>query len=97
MSLCSLPESSYVSFFGIGSYVPITSSGLLLRAVLFSKEHQVSMSNNAVRLGEGLPCVGDDDIVEGLVDAAEAREADFDDHLSLSVIFGMSSRGRTSG
>lgn len=34
MSLCSFPEVSYVSFFGMGSYVPMTSRGLLFRAVL---------------------------------------------------------------
>lgn len=34
ISLCSLPDSSYESFFGMGSYVPMTSSGFEFRAVL---------------------------------------------------------------
>lgn len=34
MSLCSLPDSSYESFLGMGSYVPMTSSGFEFRAVL---------------------------------------------------------------
>lgn len=34
MSLCSFPDVSYESFLGIGSYVPMTSRGLLFRAVL---------------------------------------------------------------
>ena len=59
--------------------VPRTSSGLLLRAVL------ASVSGGACGWGTGVrerkvPCVCDYDVVEGLVPAAEAREADFDDH-----------------
>lgn len=38
MSLCCLPDVSYESFLGTGSYVPITSRGLLFRAVLWSKK-----------------------------------------------------------
>lgn len=34
MFLCSFPDVSYDVFLGTGSYVPITSSGLLFRAVL---------------------------------------------------------------
>lgn len=34
ISLCSFPDVSYESFFGIGSYVPMTSRGLLFLAVL---------------------------------------------------------------
>lgn len=34
MSLCSFPDSSYESFLGMGSYVPMTSSGFEFRAVL---------------------------------------------------------------
>lgn len=35
MSLCSLPEPSNWSGLGMGSYVPMTSRGLELRAVLW--------------------------------------------------------------
>lgn len=38
MSLCCLPDVSYESFLGTGSYVPITSRGLLFRAVLWPKK-----------------------------------------------------------
>ena len=34
----------------------------------------------------GLPRMGDDDVVKGLVDAAETREADFDYHCGCVVV-----------
>jgi hypothetical protein len=64
----------------MGSYVPMTSRGRELRAVL---GWSLSVSGRNWRCCGwriGLPGVGDDDVVEGGVSAPEAGEADFDDH-----------------
>lgn len=52
MSLCSLPDSSYESFLGIGSYVPMTSSGFEFRAVLERAKCSQRMGSLVVATGE---------------------------------------------
>ena len=43
---------------------------------------------------EGVPGVGDDDVVEGCVALAKAREADFEDHLVVRQAAARSMPGR---
>lgn len=48
---------------------------------------KVSVVCSNCRGGTGyVPCVGDDDVVKGFVDAAEAREADFDNHCGVGGV-----------
>lgn len=62
----------------------MTSSGRLLRAVLERELDDVSVSRPRGEIGGwSIPCVGDDNVVEGRVGAAEARESNLDDHLGL--------------
>lgn len=68
--------------------MPRTSRGREFLAVLyFAKVSERSGRGQHNRGGRMVcvPSVGDDDVVEWGVSAAEARETDFDDHVGIGV------------
>jgi len=82
--LCTFPLVSYDVFLGKGSYVPITSRGLLFRAVLRCGDG-VSARASATTIPRekgtrSVPCLGHDDVVEGGVFSPKAGQSDFDHH-----------------
>lgn len=69
-----------MSFFGIGSYVPMTSRGLLFRAVLFQRVLVTGFVAQFLQGVLGIPCMGDDNVIKGRVFPPEAGQSDLNNH-----------------